>query len=602
MNLSKTVLLVSMLFMFLGMTFYYPKWDLKTGKSTINYDVSGYYWYLPAFFIYEDAKELKWMDGVFKKYRPTPDLQQAFKHESGNYVMKYSIGQSVMYSPFFAASHLYAKNSEKYPADGFSTPYQFGIFYGSLLVGFFGLFMMRKVLLNFFSDRTTALALLALVFGSNWLEYASFTGGMTHNYLFTIYAILIWFCIKFYKNPTFSKSIIIGGLVGLAALTRPTEILAALIPLLWVGELNGKTFWNYKIDFFKKHLPKLLAAIVTCLAIGSIQLIYWKYASGDWLVYSYEDQGFNFLGPYVAPFMWSYKSGWLLYSPIMIFSLIGFYHFYKNNRKLFIACFAFFVPFLWVAFSWKIWWYGGCIGQRTMVQSYPVLLFPMAYFIDWIFTKKAIIRAAVAALALVFCTYNIWLTHHAHVGGLYKAGFMTKAYFWKTLFKNEQIESDLKLLDTTEEFLGTPQNLKEVYSNNFEKDSSTYVTSEQPIEGIRSVFLDGEGIVTPVFFADVKEKKSDWVRLSADFRCDISEWNWWKMTVMKIRLYKGDYVVKERFIRINRFLKNNEERNLFLDLRTDDLKPSRVGIIFDNMWNVNKTWIDNVKIETFDEE
>ena len=593
-----------MLFMFLGMAFFYPKWDLKSGNSTINYDVSGYYWYLPAFFIYDDAKELKWMDEVFKKYRPTRNLQQAFKHkESGNYVMKYSCGQAIMYSPFFAISHIYAKNSNEHPADGFSTPYQFGIFWGGFLIACLGLFMMRKVLLQFFSDRTVGLSLIALVFGSNWLEYSTFTGGMTHNYLFAIYAILIWNCIHFYKKPTFSKSILIGLLVGLAALIRPTEILAALIPLLWVNDLDGKTFLNYKIDFFKKHLPKLLAAAAVCLAVGSIQLFYWKYASGDWLVYSYEDQGFNFLQPYVAPFMWSYKTGWLVYTPMMIFALIGFYHLFKQNRKLFIICFFFFLPFLWVAFSWKIWDYGGCIGQRTMVQAYPILLFPLAYFIDWVFTKKKWLQVPVFALGLLFCVFNLWLTQQAHNEGIFRAGHMTKAYFWKTLFTFTPDENNEKLLDATEEFLGERVNIRPVYFNDFEKLEGDFISSENPIEGEKSVFLNGKGKLLPFQSVEVKTEKFDWARVSADFRANPNQWNWWKMTYLKIRLYEGEKVVNEQRFRVNRILKVGTPKNIFLDIRAPKKKNiSRVEVIIENGQNEHKTWVDNLKIELFDKK
>jgi hypothetical protein len=71
---------------------YYPKWQQDGAEATISYDVSGYYMYLPAVFIYEDLKEVKFLDEVIAQYRPTADPYQVFTHESGNKVMKYSIG------------------------------------------------------------------------------------------------------------------------------------------------------------------------------------------------------------------------------------------------------------------------------------------------------------------------------------------------------------------------------------------------------------------------------------------------------------------------------------------------------------------------------
>lgn len=56
---------------------YCPKWNFKDAEATIGWDVSGYNLYLPAIFIYLDVKELKFFLEIMKKYRPTPDIQQA---------------------------------------------------------------------------------------------------------------------------------------------------------------------------------------------------------------------------------------------------------------------------------------------------------------------------------------------------------------------------------------------------------------------------------------------------------------------------------------------------------------------------------------------
>ena len=57
-----------------------------------------------------------------------------------------------------------------------------------------------------------------------------------------------------------------------------------------------------------------------------IQIFYWKYVTGEWLVYSYQDQGFSWLKDII--FCKAYIAivqGWLVYTPVMILSLIGTY-------------------------------------------------------------------------------------------------------------------------------------------------------------------------------------------------------------------------------------------------------------------------------------
>jgi len=596
---SRLFIALAMLCMLWDTTCYDPKWDLSTGRSTINFDVSGYYWYLPSIFIYHDITELKWKDKIMKKYRPTNTFHQAFKHESGNYVMKYSAGMAIMYSPFFAMAHCYASASSEYEADGFSTPYQFAIFFGSLFIAFLGLFVIRKVLVRFFDEWTTTILLFCLVFGTNWYEYSTFTGAMSHNYLFVIYALLIWFSIQFYKKPSTRKSIIIGLLTGMAALIRPTEILSVLIPLFWVNDLKGKNYFHYKMEFFAKHFLQITIAMAVCLAVGTIQLFYWKYASGDWIVYSYGDQGFNFADPFFEEFNFSYKSGWLTYSPMMYFALLGFVPLFIKNRNLFITCFLFFIPFWYVAFSWEIWAYGNCIGQRTMVQAYSILLFPLGYFINWIRTQKKWMHLLFGALVIFFSYYNMWLSHS---GGIFQAGHMTKAYFWKTILRNTPVETDLKLLDATEEFTGERTNIKEIYFNDFEKESGELYNFRIPIDGKSSFVLKGSDTNLETGFVDLKDVDSEWIRVSADFRCDVNQHIWWKMAQMKVGLYIGKYIASEQKMRLNRFLKDNKSRRLFLDIRRTKVKNNKVSVIISNMKNESYIWIDNLKIETFDEK
>ena len=367
--------------------FYYPKWEQKGTEATISWDVSGYYMYLPAIFIYNDIKGCAFADEILKKYHPTPDFHQAFIHKkSNNYVMKYSIGQAIQYSPFFFIAHLWASNSSIYPADGFSFPYQFMISMGSLIIAFIGLYYLRKYLLLYFKETTVSLSLLGIVLGSNYLNYAAIDGAMTHNPLFTIYAVLIYVSILFYKNPTYFKGILIGLLVGMAALIRPTEILSFIIPVFWGMNFLSKKSILDRVEVFKNHFLKLIIAVVSCILVGSIQLFYWKYVSGDWIVYSYQDQGFSWLKPHIIEGVFSYRSGWLTYSPLMVFSLIGFYWLFKNKKNIFYIAFSFSALFIYIAFAWDIWWYGGSLGQRTMIQAYPILAFPLSSFFNQ-FTK-----------------------------------------------------------------------------------------------------------------------------------------------------------------------------------------------------------------------
>ncbi|MGB0839665.1 MAG: hypothetical protein ACPGXL_05970, partial [Chitinophagales bacterium] len=103
-SLSAWVLVVVVI---LAAAFMYPKWEKKGTEATLSWDVAGYYLYLPAAIIYNDLGGLGFKDEVFKKYRPC-DFYHAVQQPNGNWIMKYSIGMSVMYLPSFLAGHAYA--------------------------------------------------------------------------------------------------------------------------------------------------------------------------------------------------------------------------------------------------------------------------------------------------------------------------------------------------------------------------------------------------------------------------------------------------------------------------------------------------------------
>ena len=597
-HLSIYAWLVAAAFLLAVNLFYYPKWKLPGAEAAISWDVSGYYFYLPAIFIYKDLKKVGFREDVHQKYQPAGSPYQAFQHESGNYVMKYSAGMAVQYLPFFLVAHALAAPLG-YPADGFSRPYQVAISLGSVLVAILGLWFMRWVLLQYFKDRVVAVTLLILVFATNYLDYSAINGAMTHNYLFTLYALLIWATIKFYERPTYFKALAIGLLISLAALTRPTELIAVLIPVLW-GVGSGRQA-RERLAFFGRHWTQLGVAVVACIAVGSIQLFYWKYVSGDWIVYSYQDQGFSWLKPHIRNGLFSYRAGWLMYTPVMGFALLGFITLFRQQRPLFWATFLFSLLFIYIAFAWDIWWYGGSLGQRSMVQAYAVLAVPLASFVAWA-GRRSWTAYLFAAFCLFFAYANLWWTHQAHRGGLFASEQMNRPYFQRIFLRNEAPEDVSKLLDTDELFEGERKNIKLLKEENFESDTSAYQCPLPPIEGQHSLCLDGERQYSLPVEVPLSPADGQWVRAEATFRCQYKEWNFWQMTQFIVRFVNGEEVVKERAIRVYRFLDSGETKRLYIDSEFPEQPFDKVMVFCWNADGGKPLAVDELRIEVFEEE
>lgn len=590
-------------FVIVLLSFYRPRWENQPGAAVINYDVFGYYTYLPGAFIYNDLSKLNWVDSIVNKYgthgaivnyTPAPT--------TGNRVIKYSSGLAIMYAPFFGIAHFLAKPLG-FEADGFSKPYQVAIAFGGLLMAVLGLFIARKILRRYFSETTTATTILALAFGTNWHHYARFDYAHSHIWLFTLYAALIWQTIRFYEKADAHRAVSIGLLVGLAALTRPTDAVSAFIPLLWgvmppfFGKNGGLAI---RLAFLKNHWKLLLVAVIAAALIGSIQLIYWKLEAGEWLFYSYGDQKFSFLRPHLVDGLFSAKKGWLVYTPIMLFALLGFYQLKKLRPELFLAALVFAAINIWIVLSWDVWWYGGSFGQRAMIQGYAVLIFPLAAFID---VELKNTRKPLWSSLVGFCVFlNLFQSWQPELTGMgLDAEGNTPAFYRRMFLRFKPDMNDLKLQDGKDDFGNLPRHeLKMLYETGFEDlTDSTFVDTKRASSGQKSAFSDGNREFVPI---STVKPENEWVRLTARFFTTEKEWESWRGTAVVLEAKDSSgKTLRSAYHRPMRYLETWRWKELFFDLKLKKLHDvDRVEIyLWQPLKNSKTLWIDDVQIESF---
>lgn len=591
-------LALSFLIMLMAVTWYFPRYNQTDGSAVIAWDVSGYYMYLPAVFIYHDVRFLSFEKDIIEKYHPSAEYYQGGVIPDGSpRVLQYTCGMALMYSPFFFIAHFLALLL-KYPADGFSFPYQVAISFGSLLYALVGLIFLRKFLLSYFSDMAVAISIFGIALGSNYFEYSTISGALSHNYLFSLYAMLLWYSIKFWERPCLKFSFLTGLTAGLIIIIRPTEIIALIIPVL-IGINSSKEFLQRIKFLFRKFLYLVIAALPV-LCFVTLQLCYWKYVSGHWFNYSYKDQGFDWLHPHLSEGIYSYQAGWLVYTPIMIFSLAGFLFLYKLKQGFFWFSLLFSLLFIYICFAWHIWSYSGSFGIRAMVQCYAVLAIPLTAFNEWMLQRKW--KLILFSSIMFFCVYyNLWLTHQAHKGGLLTNYGMTKEYFWKIFLRyNVPIETRY-FLDCSERFDGEPQNIKTIFSIDFESDSLSSNEFIKALNGNHSLFIDKENAYFNTIKLKLPSGNYDWAR--ASFLCGLKwkEYVDWNMTQCWLKFFANGKDVKDSFVRVQHLVGENETKRIHLDIKFPEENCDSLQLFFfkGNSWA--PVAIDDLKIEVFNE-
>jgi hypothetical protein len=152
----------------------------------------------------------------------------------------------------------------------------------------------------------------------------------------------------------------------------------------------------------------LIALILTGLLVFLPQFIYWKYAWGSFIHYSYGGEGFtNWRNPAIVPVLFSPLNGLIPYSPIVLFMLAGIIiMIYKkiNNGILLLLLFALVT---WITGSWHMWYFGGSYGSRPYVEYYAILSLGLGYLLFRLKLVKNWFAISMIALTfMVFIWYN----------------------------------------------------------------------------------------------------------------------------------------------------------------------------------------------------
>lgn len=397
--------------------------DWQQERKVIAADVVSYYAYLPAAFIFQDIqlenresfdKGLFWPESL-------PD---------GNAVIKTSMGMSILYSPFFFISHGLAKLFG-WEAYGFSPVYKIGLLASAFFYLIIGLFFLRRILKVYFPDHIVALTILTVVLGTNLLNYATYDAPMTHVYNFSLITVFLWYTMEWYKSPQLSRLLPLGLLAGLITLVRPSNIMVLLLFFIY-GVYTKETLRQRFMLVMKKFHWFLLMALVFVL-VWVPQFIYWWAVTGSYLVDSYPDEQFFWLKPHFMDGLFSYRKGWLVYTPVMAFSLIGMVLLFRKMKEFSWSILLFMLLSAYIIFSWWCWWYGGSFGMRPFVDYYGLLAIPMALLFNELWNFRKYIKVIVMFIVLFSLVQNIYFLEKYKRASIHYDS-TSKAAFWHSFW------------------------------------------------------------------------------------------------------------------------------------------------------------------------
>jgi hypothetical protein len=388
-------------------------------NQVLSYDVAGYYAYLPMLFVERDLRlEKTW------KYDM---IQLVGVHEhpvSGGRHLKFTAGMAYLYAPFFAAAHAYTLATNPEEAHGFSLPYRFGIGLAGVVYPLVGLVFLRRFLRHYVPDAAISWTLFALFLGTNLFYYSSFRGAMSHGATFMLGAAMLYQADLWRRREQVWRLGVLGVLAGLIVLIRPVNV---LIPLAVAAmfTMDGR---------LPKGLltPKSLAvALGLAVVVGIPQLLYWKASTGHWIVWTYGAERFFWSQPAWIQGLFSWRKGWLLYTPMVAFILLGFWGLARKKPAWALIAGLYLIATAYVTFSWWAWWYGGSFGSRPMIDGYALLALPLAVYVQRMLEEApGWIRRLSLGTVCALVALNLVQTYHYTAGFLHHDSMTRRAYVY----------------------------------------------------------------------------------------------------------------------------------------------------------------------------
>ncbi len=279
---------------------------------------------------------------------------------------------------------------------GYGLIHQIAVATTSMFLGIFGLYLIHVLHKKYFSKNTALLTSFALFFATNLFFYIAVEPINSHSVSFFVSTLLVFFLLAKVKNFSFRNIFIAGLLSGLAGVVRVQDALIIILPIYLLLSSKSK-------NLFKKLLVLGIGFLIGFLA----QIILWKLFFNFYFPPPGWGYGFTFFNPHVIYVLFNTQNGLLSLTPIIFFSFIGLFVFWKKNKKIATIAIIYFLLQLYLISSWRDYTQGGSFSIRMMITTYPLLSFGLAAIIEK--SRKKISSSYTILIVLLLSFINMLL-------------------------------------------------------------------------------------------------------------------------------------------------------------------------------------------------
>ncbi|MDR3676901.1 MAG: hypothetical protein P4N24_15530 [Acidobacteriota bacterium] len=379
-------------------------------------DGAGYYSYVRSILVQHNLRfEDDWLNSNMPFVDHTVDARgriNARYTETGHLPNHYSVGPSMLWAPFLVPIHLVmvalVKAGISVKANGFTKPYLVTAALATALYGFLGLYLSFRFARLFVAEIWAFLATLGIWFASSLPVYMYFNPFYSHAQSAFSVAIFLWYWHRTRVERTVAQWGVLGLISGLMLNIYYLNIAILLLPLL---ESLRRYWLAWRVPGHdQKALRTLLLAntIYCCVTVAAFlpTLITRQIIYGNPLQFGYEPS--SWMRPALWQTLFSSNHGLLLWTPMVIISLVGLVLLRRSDRELSAYCLAAFVAMGYIVACHPDWHGVSSFGNRFFISLTPFFILGLAVFLQEASRRFAQARTAVATSVLVIGALMVW--------------------------------------------------------------------------------------------------------------------------------------------------------------------------------------------------
>jgi len=133
--------------------------------------------------------------------------------------------------------------------------------------------------------------------------------------------------------------------------------------------------------------------------------------------------------------LFSYRKGLFVYTPLLLFSLVGWPYLWRLSKTAAWAWSAFFILLTYVLSSWWNWWYGGSFGARPYVEYLGLFMLLFALALDRLMKSWRSVLLITAMLVVVLCQVQTYQMRYYQIHW----ENMDKAKYWEVFLRVDKL-------------------------------------------------------------------------------------------------------------------------------------------------------------------